>query len=94
MTNVARWIAHGLFACAVLVLTLLRGSDYDWMTGMDGAIDATQIEGGGNRAVTAGLALMAALVAQGLIAASARSSAERGLAFALAVGAVVLFMTG
>lgn len=94
MTTAARWIAHCLYAGAVLVLLLVRGSKYDWMRDMDASIETAQIESAGNRAVIAGLALFLALASQGFVAASTRSRTERRLSFALVAGAALLFLTG
>ncbi|THV25013.1 hypothetical protein [Peteryoungia ipomoeae] len=94
MTKVSLWIAHCICAVAILVQLLVRGSEYDWMHGMDASIETAQIESAGNRAVIAGLALVLALASQGFVAASTRSTAERRLSFALAAGSALLFLTG
>lgn len=94
MTTPLRLFAYCLYAAAILVMMLFYGREYDWIESMDGAIDATQIEGAGNRTVMMGLALSAALLAQGTVAAVTLSLRERCLAFALAGVAALMFLAG
>lgn len=94
MPNIPRLIGHGAYAVALFVLLIFSGSEYDWMAGMDGAVDPGQIDGSGNRAVLAGLALFVALGIQGTLAATAPSRNARRVALVLAAAAALLFLFG
>lgn len=94
MPNIPRLIAHGAYALAIFVLLIFYGSEYDWMADMDGTLDASQIDGSGNRTVIAGLALFVALGIQGALAATAPSRGSRRVALVLAAAAALLFLFG
>lgn len=93
MNKLLRIGLHAVYAFGLLLIILLSGSKYDWMTEMDPSIQAGAIEdGSGNSAVFSGLLLVFIIAAQLVVAVKTKKIWEKWVSGFLVLLAILVWV--